>query len=191
MKSLIGILRAEVAAATVRTTDSGKEFLSVKAVPITDKPGEGAPAPVWVRSFHKTHITAKLIPGMRIRAEGPLFPHYYEQYGQQRCTLRLDVAGRDDLTMMVDATAAPFPDAQPAGEKEVGQGVPRMKALTMPVDSSVLVPSIGSVTTACRSELPLAEKPPQFVFPAEITGAKSKFGGGFDEKRGDDIRDLF
>lgn len=29
------------------------------------------------------------------------------------------------------------------------------------------------------------------AYPAELTGNKSKYGGGFDERRGDDVSDLF
>ena len=187
MKSFTGILHAHVAAAVIRQTDKGKEFLSIKADPIADKPGEDAPPPVWVTSFHKTHIAAKLSEGMRIRAEGPLQPHFYLSDGKERCTLRLEVRDQDKLTIAIEATPRPLPDAQPAGTMAGGPSS-RTKASTTSTGSvKAAAPSDGSATHASLSDFEPKNKPklsPEKLmalsFPAEVNTGK-RYERPFDD----------
>ena len=112
MKSLTAVLHARVAEAEIRKTATGKDYLSIKAELLDEAKAEKC-GPIWVTSFHKSHITAGLHPGMRIRVEGALDVQRYEKDGEKRVSLRLTA---DDLTIMVEAapkceTQKPAPPA--------------------------------------------------------------------------------
>ncbi len=196
MKPLTAILHANIAAAAIRKTDSGKEFLSLKADPITDKPAPEPPVPVWITSFHRSHIAAGIHEGMRVRAEGPLRPHYYTKDGAQRCTLHLDVVDREKLTFMIEVDAGPLASAQPAGQKAAGRFSHTKASVSTPAGSvRALAPSDGSAITASLSDFEPKNKPKYteverfgMQFPGE---ASAKYGKGCDWKTGDDIADLF
>jgi hypothetical protein len=190
VKPLVGILHATIAAATVRKTEAGKEFLSIKAEPITDKPAAEPPLPVWITTFHKTHIAAGILEGMRVRAEGPLRPHYYTKDGAQRCTLHLDVVDKEKLTFMVEVDAGPLACAQPAGVKVAGRSTRTKASASTPAGSlRALVPSDGSAIIASPSKGKwTAEELALLAGPGK---ASAKYGNGVDWKQGDDIRDLF
>lgn len=115
MKSLTAVLHARVAEAEIRKTATGKDYLSIKAELLDEAKAEKC-GPIWVTSFHKSHITAGLHPGMRIRVEGALDVQRYEKDGEKRVSLRLTA---DDLMVMVEATIPLPPFEKPASEQEI------------------------------------------------------------------------
>ena len=81
-------LCAHVEAVEIRESKTGKKYLSIKAQPIGPKGEPLDVQPIWVISYHNTHMAADVRPGMGIRAEGALDPHIYEKDGRERCTMR-------------------------------------------------------------------------------------------------------
>ena len=215
MKST-GTLYARVSDAEIRKSAKGRDYLSIKGE-LLDAEQARKGGPVWITSFHKTHIGAGIRPGMEIEARGA-FDYARDSENKPRLWLTADfIALLLSVPVQEAVTESPLPSAQPAGKKVGGHARSETKALTMPVDSSVLAPGFGSAMAASRFSVPVPpfEKPaskqqvpnlaaldfeprskPKLTeverfglqFPGE---ASAKYGKGLDWQKGDDIADLF
>jgi len=162
VKSLTAVLHARVIEADIRQSAKGRDYLSLKAEPVEEKTAAKVGA-IWVTSFHKSHMTAGIKPGMQIRVEGPLDVQRYEKDGEQRITLWLTA---DGITLAVEAGNGPLADAQAAGKKADSRSYRATKPLAkMESASSASDPIIGSAITASRSEEVTCEAK-QFAHPA-------------------------
>ena len=160
---------ARVLEANVRTGTNGKRFLSLAAEPLEADEKEQTPR-LRIMSFHKTHIDAGLLPGHQICVEGR-----FEWDKEMPIPMRIMA---DQITLTLDVLIV-AKNAPPASKQADG----RASTGGIPSNSQV-----GSATFAPKNPPKLSEVELfKAQFPAEVTGAKSKYGRGVDWEKGDSL----
>ena len=193
MKST-GTLYARVLDAEPRKSAKNRDYLSIKGE-LLDPEQARKSGPVWITSFHRTHLAAGIRPGMEIEARGA-FDYARDSENKPRLWLTADFIALMITVPKEAVTESPLASAQPAGTMAGGLSSRTNASGSMRAGSEKgSAQSDGSVTHASLSDFAPRSKPKLteverfgLQFPGE---ASAKYGKGLDWQKGDDIADLF